>query len=189
MLKGLRVNKMVIPSEKVSKFLIYGSSNNTNIIFYEFGRYDIYVEKLRELKKLNNKESMYLAKVVTDSPYMIHEFLVNTDLKVIRSFKIGTMTKKGTVPMKFLMTTVKNLCGLLHGKVIRVKSDDKDVRDAFYDALKLVNNEFRYNCKFDYDIYDYTFAAKIIKTDKGKTLIFTYFYDEEMEYPNYNMSV
>ena len=171
----------MIPTNRVAKFLVY--ANNKNEIYYEFGRHNIYVDAVKLLKKLQDSD-IYIVKVIFDKDEYLDHFLSGSDLRYIRSFKTG-LTRNGKIPLKFGLTVSKNLCGLLKGQTIRVKSKDKVMQKNFYNMLSSVNDEFAFGCKFDFDAYDVTFDVKPIKLDNGKTMLFTYFYGDK--YPNYKV--
>jgi len=164
------------PINKIAKFLVY--AKNPNEIYFEFGKRGIYVETLKKIKSTKDRESsryMYIARVITDSEDNIKDFMKNTDLKFFRSFKTGLvkLNNKTPIPLKFGLSTAKNLCGIAKGKTIRIKSKDTGIQNAFYEMLKKVNNEFNFGCKFDFDKYDIMFGIKPIQIG-DKTMLFTY---------------
>jgi len=175
----------MIPTKKVAKFLIY--SNNQNEIYYELGRYGLYVHKIKMLTEVSDKHNPYAVMAITDNDKNIERFIQGTDLKAIRLFKTVMFSGKyNKPPTKFVYTACRNLVGLLHGKTIRVESNDKDIQDIFYKVCVEINDEFNFGCKFDFDVYDVAFVIKSIKISKKKkkTRIFltTYFYGNK--YPN-----
>lgn len=183
----------MIPDKKVAKFLLY--AKNKNEIYYELGKRNIYVcnaKFLKPTKSPKTEHGIYMVKAVTDEPERISEFISKTDLKVIRIFKTALIRNKSKLPKGFLYSTSKNFCGMFggnkenntEGKTIRIYSKSTGLRDAFYKYMNEVTKEYNFNCRFDYDNYDLTFAVKKIKTNDDKTYLFTYFYNKE--YPNVN---
>jgi len=171
----------MIPTKKVAKFIIY--SNNPNEVYYELGKKELYVHKIKMLTEASDKKNPYAVMVVTDKEKNIEKFIQQTDLRAMRLFKTCIFSGKyNKPPTKFVYTACRNLLGLLHGKTINVKCNDKDLQDMFYKVMVEINDEFNYGCKFDYDDYDVTFVIKPIKMKKKRVFFTTYFYGKK--YPN-----
>jgi len=56
--------------------------------------------------------------------------------------------------------TTKNMLHLLSGKTFRIKSNDTELRDLFYEKAIEINKEDDLSCSFDYDEYDYVLEIK-----------------------------
>jgi len=168
----------------MAKFLIY--SNDVNEIYYELGKRELFVNKIKMLTELSDKKNPFAVMVITDKEKNLTKFIQDTDLRAIRLFKTCIYKKKfKKPPTKFVYTTCRNLVGLLHGKTVRVESNDKDLQDMFYKVMVEINDEFNFGCKFDFDKYDVAFVIKTIKMKK-RVFLTTYFYG--YKYPNVKLS-
>lgn len=179
------MNSIKLPIEK-TKLIIYCS--DPRVTAWKLGNFGIFQETHRVLKGNPNQildDSPSLVTVLYNELKDILGFVKDSELKSIRVFKTGSY-KSNKIPIGFLYTAAKNLLALFaetkKKKIcFRISSEDRELRQKFYEIAMEINDEFNYGHTFDYDEYDIDFVLKIFKDDNKKLLV-TYFYGNK--YPN-----
>ena len=161
---------------EVAKLLITNMWSYKMLLF-KLPQYGLYLQSLRPIPPVLPRNPG--VKIYFEDPDMPHIAAVRTQeignvarfiqdekrFEASRIFKHGLhfQTLEPFRLMGLVCNTVKNMMALKPGKVFRIKSTDKQLRNVFYRKAVTINEEDNFGCSFDYDIYDYTLEIRRYK--------------------------
>ncbi len=179
----------------ISKLLI--TNMNPKMFMYRAGQHDIYVQNVRPVKvsmpqgssiqwTFDKPRFPHVAVVRSQGKQPILDFIAECpELEISRIFKSGYDFPE--ISDKYLrrmfLNVAKNMLALRAGSAFRIDSDDKILRGIAYECAEFINTEEQFNCKLDYNEYDYTLLCKSYKRDNGKWAVVTILYGWDM--PNH----
>jgi len=98
------------------------------------------------------------------------------------SFAYQNLDKDNVIGL--VCETTKNMLHLFPGKTFCIKSDNKELRQLFYEKAVDINEEDGLGCSFDYDEYDYTLDIRAYKRFKDgefhRWAVITILYGEDL---------
>lgn len=167
----------------ISKLLV--TEMNPKMFFYEIGKYPIYVQNVRPIPPLlkqtrtipyhfGSSREPHLVVVRSPSREDVLPFIQeHPEFQVSKIFKSGlyfnNLSKERV--RGFAMTSTCNMLHLLPGSSFRIRSNNTDLRDLFYEAATTVNDTGNLGCSFDFLEYDYTLLIKAYRRVKGYAVI------------------
>jgi len=186
---------------EIAKLLIT-NMNSYKMFLFMAPTYGLYIQSLRPANKFieeglkgikyhfQDPKDPHIVVVRTSNMDYVCEFIQHQpSFRAMKIFKHGLYFKSldANVVKGFASTNVMNMMGLKPGAIFRIKSDNKQLRDLFYQKALQHNEEHEFGCEFDYDDYDYTLFIKAYKKYRDKEhigwAIFTILYGDDM--PNY----
>ena len=190
---------------ELSKLLIT-NIGSYKLLLYKLPQYQLYLQSLRPIltvykrspggpKLFYESNTPHIAAVrAVDESYVIDFIRKEKDLQAMKIFKHGMYFRNFSADCVggLAKNTVKNMMGLKQGKIFRISSANKELRDLFYKNAIQINEEDNFGCEFDYDIYDYTLEIRPYKRFKDGNFhcwaVVTILYGDDM--PNkYNMEI
>lgn len=149
----------------LGKLLVFNLKDR-NYLAYKLGQYGIYLERIRNIETVKDSLCPKLVVVRYSNNSEIYEFIKDSGLQVQRVFKSAVFPKDKVRNKGLFYSTANNLLALVKGKTLRILSKERDLQEEFYKILLEVNEEKKFNCKFDFDIFDVLVEVKKYTTPK-----------------------
>ncbi len=178
--------------------LLVTRMNSYKMFLYSAGAYGVYVQSLRPANRFiespvgvkyhfGSTKDPHVVVVRSKTMDNIHTFIqTQPQFGIMKIFKHGLNFKslEEDVVKGFASTNVINMMGLLKGAIFNIQSNNKGLRDLFYQKAVEHNAEHGFDCRFDYDEYDFELLIKAYKRYKDKKhvgwSIFTVLSGEDM---------
>lgn len=127
-----------------------------NYLMYQLGKHNIYAETIREINvdKIQNLNNPFIVKVHFEKDKDVTKFFEKEGIKGYRIFKSAKFKNKPSKPKALFGATAMNILGLLRGRTIRIKSENKEYRKWFYECCVEDNKKHNLGVKFDFEKYD-----------------------------------
>jgi len=172
----LREQKIIETEWPISKLLV--TKCDYKMLFYKAGKHGLYVQSITPTPVVYEKRRLGIQYDFGD-PKTPHIMTVRSAdpfapvrfVQAERAFRAAKIFKHGlyfpTLELNrtigFVCEVTKNMLHLRPGSVFRIKCDNRDLRDVFYEKAKDINGTDNLNCRFDYDVWDYTLDIRTYK--------------------------
>ena len=161
-----------------AKLLITRMSHKT--LFFLLPQYGLYVDSAFLIPKayrkqpqgigyhlrIGNPREPHIVTVKSKDISRVADFIrEHPEFQAYRIFKHGTNFKglKIRNMIGIVCETTKNMLHLYPGKTFRILSDNKTLRQLFYEKAMVINQQDDLGCSFDYENYDYTLDIRAYK--------------------------
>ncbi len=151
---------------------------DAKMLLYTLPRYGLYIQSLIPIPicyedrtqefaiRFADAKLPYIVTVRTEDTSRIAEFIrEHPEFRAYRIFKHGVnfsaLEKKNMIGI--VCETTKNMLHLYPGKTFYIASNNKKLREIFYEKAVQINEEDELGCSFDYDEYDYTLEIRTYK--------------------------
>lgn len=168
--------KIVETEWPISKLLV--TKCDYKMFFYRAGKHGLYVQSISPIPVVYEKRRLgiqydfgdpktpHIVTVRSADPFAPVRFVqAERDFRAAKIFKHGmyfpTLDLNRTIG--FVCEVTKNMLHLRPGSVFRIKCNNHDLRDIFYEKAKDINGTDNLNCRFDYDVWDYTLDIRTYK--------------------------
>ena len=158
------------------KLLVFNVLGDNELAF-ALGKMGIYLVSTVPIKTMSQKAEgakakQMIANIRYDDNSMVEYFMKTSGIQSKRIFKYAGFTNLVRTRALFYASAL-NLLNLCEGKIIRIKSKHRDLRDEFYKIALEVKKESKLNVEFDYDAYDVELEINRYKTPKKVYIILT----------------
>lgn len=172
----MREQKIIETEWSISKLLV--TNCDYKMLLYKAGKHGLYVQSITPIPVVHEKRPLgigyhfwdikipHIVTVRSADPFAPTRFVqAERDFRAAKIFKHGmyfpTLEPKCTIG--FVCEVTKNMLHLKPGSVFRIKCDNHDLRDLFYEKATDINGTDNLNCRFDYDVWDYTLDIRTYK--------------------------
>ncbi len=163
----------------VAKLLI--TNMDFKLLLYTLPQYGLYVQALTPIPicytdrtqefhiRFGDTNLPYLVSVRSEDTSRVADFIrEHPKFRAFRIFKHG-MNFRGLEKRNMIgiaCETTKNMLHLHSGKTFYITSENKKLRQIFYEKAVQINEEDKLGCSFDYDEYDYALDIRTYKRFK-----------------------
>lgn len=172
----MREQKIIETEWPISKLLV--TKCDHKMFFYKAGKHGLYIQSISPIPVVYEKRRLgiqydfgdpktpHIVTVRSADPFAPARFVqAERAFRTARIFKHGMYfpTLEPSRTIGFVCEVTKNMLHLKPGSVFRIKCDNRDLRDIFYEKAKDINGTDNLNCRFDYDVWDYTLDIRTYK--------------------------
>lgn len=161
---------------EIAKMLI--TSCDYKMLLFKLPQYGLYLQSLSPIPVAYKKRPIgiqihfaqaktpHIAVIRTQKTDNVTTFIQNEkQFRAYRIFKhamyLPTLEKQHIIGL--VCDTTKNMLHLLPEKTFRIKSNDVELRNLFYEKAVEINEQDNLGCSFDYDEYDYVLEIRKYK--------------------------
>ncbi len=172
----MREQKIIETEWPISKLLV--TKCDYKMFVYKAGKHGLYIQSITPIPVAHEKRPLGIQYNFGDpkTPHIVvvrsaDPFAPARFVQAERAFRAAKIFKHGlyfpSLEKKYIIglvcDIVKNMLHLRPGSVFRIKCDNRELRDIFYEKAKDINGTDNLNCRFDYDVWDYTLDIRTYK--------------------------
>ena len=173
----MREQRIIETEWPIAKLLV--ADCDYKMLFYKAGKHGLYIQSISPIPVAHGKRPLgvqynfhdpkmpHIVTVRSSDPFAPSRFVqAERDFRASKIFKHGLYfpTLEHNHTIGFVCEVVKNMLHLKSGSVFRIKSDNsRELRDLFYEKARDINGSDNLNCRFDYDVWDYTLDVRTYK--------------------------
>jgi len=172
----MREQRIIETEWHISKLLV--TKCDYKMFFYKAGKHGLYVQSISPIPVVYEKRRLGIQYDFGDpkTPHIVtvrsaDPFAPARFVQAERAFRAAKIFKHGlyfpSLEQPYIIglvcDVIKNMLHLRPGSVFRIKCDNHDLRDIFYEKAKDINGTDNLNCRFDYDVWDYTLDIRTYK--------------------------
>ena len=172
----MRGQKIIESEWPISKLLV--TKCDYKMFLHKAGKHGLYVQSITPIPSVHEKRPVGIQYNFHDpkTPHIVivrsaDPFAPARFVQAERAFRAAKIFKHGLYfptlepnhTIGFVCEVTKNMLHLRPKSVFRIKCDNRDLRDIFYGKAKDINGTDNLNCRFDYDVWDYTLDIRTYK--------------------------